>query len=255
LVADATELWVKATKNGAGQYVIPSNQYMGKLSIMGYVFPYYWTAVDAEDNMVDAVFSFDAENSRFTTAQTQVLNGAEDKLEPYITFTEVVIEKMVEVAATPADPTMEKVVFDVKNAPGNNSLNCSLAIVGTNDEVLNTSKLFYTIWLRRTVSRNLMSSLLPCILKTSRRMLLRFLTHMMVTISIKVVRLSILRTTLRSSRHGLRSVFRASTMVLANAISQILFGRIILLLLVLVHLLLTSCRSAKVLGTPLVASV
>ena len=149
LVADAPELWVKATKNGAGQYVIPSNQYMGKLSIMGYVFPYYWTAVDAEDNMVDAVFSFDAENSRFTTAQTQVLNGAEDKLEPYITFTEVVIEKMVEVAATPADPTMEKVVFDVKNAPGNNSLNCSLAIVGTNDEVLNTSKLFYTIWIEK----------------------------------------------------------------------------------------------------------
>ena len=147
LAADAPELWVKATKNGAGQYVIPSNQYMGKLSISSYVFPYYWTAVDAEDNMVDAVFSFDAENSRFTTTQTQVLNDAEDKLDPYLTFTDVVIEKLVEVAATPADPTMENVAFDAANKY--NKLYCSVPTVGTNEEVLNLSKLFYTIWIEK----------------------------------------------------------------------------------------------------------
>ena len=149
LSPNAPELWVKATKNAEGQYVIPTNQYMGKLTYYTYTFPYYWTALDAEGNMIDAVFSFDSENSRFTTTQTQVLNGAADALDPYISFTEVVIEKMADVAATPADPTMEKVNFDVENDPGYNSLYCSVATVGTNEEVLNTSKLFYTIWIEK----------------------------------------------------------------------------------------------------------
>ena len=44
---------------------------------------------------------------------------------------------------------MEAVNFDAANQPGYNSLYCSVATVGTNEEVLNTSKLFYTIWIEK----------------------------------------------------------------------------------------------------------
>ena len=144
LSADAPELWVKATKNEAGQYVIPANQFMGVLSIWGglFTFNYYFTAVDAEGNLVDAVLDYDAEKSQFTTAQTLVLNEGEDTLEPYITFTNVTIEKFIEVAATPVDPIFEGTYF-FDSYP---SIYCSLPTVGTNGEMLNLDKLFYTVW-------------------------------------------------------------------------------------------------------------
>ena len=147
LSSSVTTLWVKATKNGAGQYVIPSNQYMGKLALYEYdlVYPFYCTAVDGEGKMVDAVFTFDAENSRFTTNQTLVLNRVEDELNPYSnsTFTDVVIEKMPEVAATPADPTAEAVGIQDEMYP---YAYFSVPAVGTNEEALNLNKLFYTVW-------------------------------------------------------------------------------------------------------------
>ena len=147
LSADVPELWVKATKNEAGQYVIPANQFMGVLSIWGgmFTFNYYFTAVDAEGNLVDAVLDYDAEKSLFTTAQTLVLNEGEASLIPYITFTNVSIEKFIEVAATPADPTFESVNFDATYP----SIYCSLATVGTNGETLNLDKLFYTVWIEK----------------------------------------------------------------------------------------------------------
>lgn len=147
LNGDDPDQWVKATKNEAGQYVIPANQYMGTIDLFGmYYFDYFFTAVDAEGNMVDAVFDFDAEKSLFTNAQTLVLNGAVSELDPYITFTDVTIEKFVEVAATPADPTIEAVNFADTSYP---NIYCSIPAVGSNGEVLNPSKLFYTVWIEK----------------------------------------------------------------------------------------------------------
>lgn len=148
LASDAPELWVKATKNAAGQYVIPANQFMGVLSFWGgmFTFDYYFTAVDAEGKMVDAVFDYDAEKSLFTTSQTLMLNEGQTELNPYITFTNVTIEKFIEVAATPADPTLQVINFANTSYP---SIYCSLATGGTNGEELNLDKLFYTVWIEK----------------------------------------------------------------------------------------------------------
>ena len=142
---DAPELWVKGTKNEEGKYVIPANQYMGTLEIWGglFSFDYYFTAIDETGNMVDAVLDFDAEKLQFTTPQTLVLNGALGEVYPYTTFTDVTIEKFVEVAATPADPILEAINFVDVTYP---SIYCSIPNVGTNGESLNLGKLFYTVW-------------------------------------------------------------------------------------------------------------
>lgn len=149
LSPDMPELWVKATKNVEGKYVIPANQYMGEydLSQYGYVFPYYWTAVDSEGNCVDAVLDFDAETSTFTTSQTLALNGSATALDYYLLFNDVVITKFHEVAATPADPTFEK--FEISDQVGYSTIYASIPTVGANGETLNTSKLFYTVWIEK----------------------------------------------------------------------------------------------------------
>lgn len=148
LASDAPELWVKATKNESGQYVIPASQYMGVLSVWGgmFTFDYYFTAVDEEGNLVDAVLDFDAEKSEFTTSQTLMLNESPTDLEPYVTFTDVVITKFIEVAATPADPEAQEtgVLYDTYPYAY-----FSVPAVGTYGEALNLSKLFYTVWIEK----------------------------------------------------------------------------------------------------------
>ena len=147
LCPDMAELWVKATKNEAGKYVIPANQYMGNYEFLGYVFPYYWTAVDEEGNMVETVLDYDSEKGQFTSAQTLILNGGADGLDPYITFTDVIITKLEEVAATPANPTVEAYVFN-KNQGYNNIL-LNIPTVGTEGEDLILGKLFYILWIMK----------------------------------------------------------------------------------------------------------
>ena len=144
LAGDMPELWVKATKNEQGQYVIPANQYMGDLVFWGYTFPYYWTALDAENNLVDAVLDYDAETNTFTTEQTLALNGAADALDYYLLFNDVTITKFVEVVATPATPTIED--FILSDEVGYTKIYASIPTVDTEGNPLNTSKLFYTVW-------------------------------------------------------------------------------------------------------------
>lgn len=105
--ADCPTLWVKATKNEAGQYVIPANQFMGTYDVGGlgrFVYDYYFTALDEEGNLVDVVLNYDAETQTFTTDQLLALNGAKRSLYYYMLFQNVVITKMEDVAAVPADP-------------------------------------------------------------------------------------------------------------------------------------------------------
>ena len=147
LATDAPELWVKATKNSAGKYVIPANQFMGNLEFWGYTFPYYWTAVDEQGNCVDAVLDFNAETSTFTTAQTLALNESESELDYFILYNNVEISKFVEVAATPADPTFE--AFNISDEVGYSTIYASVPIVGTEGEVLNPEKLFYIVWIEK----------------------------------------------------------------------------------------------------------
>ena len=142
---NADELWVKATKNEAGQYVIPANQFMGSVAFWMSDNDYYFTATDAEGKMVDAVLDFDAEKSQFSTSQTLVLNAMLTEVYPYQTFTDVTITKFEEVAATPADPTITKIDFD----EWSHSITCDIPTVDINGETLNPKKLFYTVWIEK----------------------------------------------------------------------------------------------------------
>ena len=104
---NTANMWAKGTLSEDGKTVtIPSGQYMGQLEILWYTFKYNITAVDEEGNMVDLVLNYDAENNTFTTAQTMVLNEGSKSLNPYQTFGDVVITKMQDFAATPADPAI-----------------------------------------------------------------------------------------------------------------------------------------------------
>ena len=151
LATDAPELWVKATKNKEGKYVIPANQYMGDLSFYGYTFPYYWTAVDESGALADAVLDFDPETNTFTTDQILALNGAEDALDYYMLYSDVIISKFEEVAATPAAPTFEK--FKISDRVGYSTIYASIPAVGTEGEALNPEKLFYTVWIEKDGQR------------------------------------------------------------------------------------------------------
>ena len=146
LSANTADMWLKATKNAEGKYVIPANQYMGQLNFGGWlVFDYYLAARDENDKAADVVLAFDAENNKFTTNQVVVLHESPDHWYPYQTFTEVAFTKYVEAAATPVDPTMDRVVLKGKYP----YIRCTIPATGTNDEALNKEKLYYTVWIEK----------------------------------------------------------------------------------------------------------
>ena len=144
---DTADMWLKGTLSEDGKTVtIPANQYLGEISFWGYSFPYFFTAV-AEDGetMEDIVLNYDAENNKFATDQVLVLHDGKRKLgEPYQTFYDVVITKMEEFAATPADPIFED--YDFEKGAGYNNIYASIPTVDVDGNALLTSKLFYTIW-------------------------------------------------------------------------------------------------------------
>ena len=141
--SSAKDLWVKATKNAEGKYVIPANQFMGSVAFWHNSMDIFFTAVDADNNMVDAVLDFDAESGKITTTQSLVINASLTELNPQQTFTDVVLTKFNEVAATPADPTADLIEF----GEWSHYISCSIPAVDANGETLNPGKLFYTVWI------------------------------------------------------------------------------------------------------------
>jgi hypothetical protein len=143
---DTSNMWLKGTLSEDGKTVtIPANQYMGESVILWYTFDYYFTAV-AEDGetMEDIVLNYDAENAKFTTDQTLVLHDGKRSLgEPYQTFTNVVITKMVEFAATPADPSIDSFKITDTTLPKAYFI---IPAEDVNGNALLTAKLFYTVW-------------------------------------------------------------------------------------------------------------
>ena len=142
---DADQLWVKATKNEAGQYVIPANQFMGSVSFWMSSNDYYFTAIDNDGNMTDAVFDFDAEKSEFTTAQTLVLNGLPSEVYAYQTFNDVVITRFNEIAVSPSDPKINSIDF----GEWSSGISCIIPTESSNGDILNPKKLFYTVWVEK----------------------------------------------------------------------------------------------------------
>ncbi len=145
---DTADMWLKGTLSKDGKTVtIPANQYMGQIDIYGIMtFDYFFAAL-GEDNktLEDIVLNYNAETSTFTTDQTLVLHDGKRSLgEPYQVFTDVVISKMVEFAATPADPSIDSYKLEGTSYPYI-SLVIPAKDVDGNDII--SSKLFYTVWI------------------------------------------------------------------------------------------------------------
>ncbi|MBQ9645910.1 MAG: hypothetical protein IJV24_06105 [Prevotella sp.] len=142
---DFPELWVKATKNAGGQYVIPANQFMGTGALLFWTFDYYFTAVDAEGNLVDVVLDYDAETQTFSTDQLLALNESKRALNYYLLYQDVTITKIPEVALTPADPEVTNYVTDATYP----RVNFSIPSTSVDGEDLLASKLAYQIFVMK----------------------------------------------------------------------------------------------------------
>ncbi len=145
---DTADMWLKGTLSDDGKSVtIPANQYMGQIDLYGIVtFDYFFSAL-GEDNetLEDIVLNYDAETSTFTTDQTLVLHDGKRSLgKPYQVFTNVVITKMPEFAATPADPSIEGYKFEGTSFPYIEFVIPAQDVDG--NDIL-TAKLFYTVWI------------------------------------------------------------------------------------------------------------
>ena len=146
LAGDYPEGWVKATKNEAGQYVIPANQYMGTLEYYIYEFMYYFAALNEDLEPEDVVLTFDEATNTFSTDQIVMLNGSRFIVYPYLTYEEVDITKIVEMAGTPVDPSFTDYTLEGTNYP---NVNYNIPIIDTDGNPLLPSKLFYTVWVEK----------------------------------------------------------------------------------------------------------
>ena len=139
----SSAFWARGRMSDDGKTVtIPASQYMGMEHVGSLDFYTYITAVDAENNFIDLVLNYDAETSTFTTDQLMALNGNKYLLDDYQLFKNVVITKMTDFAATPADPSIARFQPD-----GDNPLvEIDIPVVDTKDRLLVEDKLFYTLW-------------------------------------------------------------------------------------------------------------
>ena len=145
---DTPEFWVKGCKNADGNYVIPSNQYMGTWDVGGigwYMMDYYFTAVDEQNQLADVVFTVDTENKTISNNQTLVVNGAENEVYPYYTLTDGIFHFIPEVVAMPANPS----VVDFVTTGDYPWVAFNIPTVGTNGEELLMKRLSYQIWVEK----------------------------------------------------------------------------------------------------------
>ena len=145
IAANVPEGWVKATKNADGKYVIPAHQYVGTLNYYGFfIFEYYIAAAGTGEEMTDVVLSFDATKKQFTTSQKVILH--DETLAEYVTYSDVTITFIPDVAATPVDPEIDAVGFSASSYPIADFI---IPAVGTKGEDLLTDKLFYTVYIEK----------------------------------------------------------------------------------------------------------
>ena len=145
LAMDLPEGWVKGTKNDDGKYVIPANQYMGTLSVLFYTFNYYFTAVDEENNLIDAILTVDPETGVISSDQTLALNGNKKALDYYVLYTNVNMTEMQEIAAVPADP--EIVAFTCTEETKYPMIKLYIPAKSVNGEDLIKAKMAYQLFI------------------------------------------------------------------------------------------------------------
>ena len=144
---DISDMWAKGTLSEDGKTVtIPAKQYLGHISSWTGTYDFYLTAMDEYGAYEDIVLAYDAETNTFSTNQTIILNGSMFTYEPYQFFKNVEIIKMADVAATPADPSINDYKLEGVTYP---YIEFVIPTQDTEGNELLTSKLFYIVWIEQ----------------------------------------------------------------------------------------------------------
>ena len=143
---ECPNLWVRGTLDQDGYVTIPACQYMGNHTSIGLIIPLkFFTALDADDNFVDAVFYYDSETKTFTTDQKLAVNNDDAILsDPYF-LTDVRLELLPDVAATPANPIFKE--YDPSDEVG--YFKAEFPDNDVDGNHISTQKLYYQVWIEK----------------------------------------------------------------------------------------------------------
>ena len=136
VVSGMASAWVKGTRSG-NTITVATDQFMGT-----YANQYDFYFVGYNGSVSDVTFTMNAAENEMTTSHYILLTSAASSLSGYVIFTDVVITKVLETPATPADPEAEEFV---ENQYGH-YFTFSIPTVGTEGETLLTAKLYYQIY-------------------------------------------------------------------------------------------------------------
>ena len=146
--------WVKGTL-ADGKITVKNRQLLGTVeeedaNHVLTIYPFYLHGAqeadaDEDAETVDIVFNYDSATGTLTTNQVLYVSGEKYVNSWYHYFTGVQLKKVVEVAATPADPRVTNFTpFSQQNGYGYVMMN--IPATGTNGEGLVKSKLFYQLY-------------------------------------------------------------------------------------------------------------
>ena len=141
LAPDCPSGWVKGTLSNDGRTLtIPKGQFLGTYQSTFNPYPNFLLAADANGNMEDVSFNYDAATQTFTCNQNVYINGSRLYLNPYYWFTDVRLQAKADEAATPAMPIFKNFVYFGTNNP---YLEVRIPSYDMNNNMLTQSKLSY----------------------------------------------------------------------------------------------------------------
>lgn len=133
------ESWVKGTLND-GIVTFAANQYLGKLPTGNVYFSGY-----RNEQLTDLVMYYDAATGRFAgESYYMLINSSKTQFNPYEFLGGIYFNKVIEKAATPANPSVVEYQYDEKDDLAYIVLN--VPNVDTNGEPMMTGKLAYKFY-------------------------------------------------------------------------------------------------------------
>ena len=140
---ETSEFWAKGTLSDDGKTVIiPANQYLGSTIFGPRTYDYFITAADAEGKFADIVLNYDAATGTFTTDQLIYINLSKLKIDYDLRLSNVVITKMTDYAATPADPVVMRICASIYFP----YIYINVPVKDTKGRLILADKLYYIIW-------------------------------------------------------------------------------------------------------------
>lgn len=114
LCEDIPNAWIKGTLDPATNKVtFPTGQYFGQAAILFWVFDYYFAGY-GENGLEDVVMAYDPEAKTLTMESPTdlLINAAWLLYDPNLTLTDVTLQEIADVAATPAQPAITAATLD-----------------------------------------------------------------------------------------------------------------------------------------------